>query len=43
MRRAEAVTISAFITGKPRKAFRSTLWICDPVTGKTEIFRKEGG
>jgi pyridoxal/pyridoxine/pyridoxamine kinase len=43
MRRAEAVTISAFITGKPRKAFRSALWICDPITGKTEIFRNEGG
>jgi hypothetical protein len=43
MRCAEAVTISASIAGKPRKAFRSTLRICDPVTGKTEIFRKEGG
>jgi hypothetical protein len=40
MRRAEAVTISAFIAGKPRKEFRSTLWICDPVTGKAEICRK---
>jgi hypothetical protein len=43
MRRAEAVTISAFITGKPSKAFRSALWICNPVTGKAEIFRKNGG
>jgi len=42
MRRAEAVTISAFITDKPLKAFRSTKWICDPVTGKAEICRKEG-
>jgi hypothetical protein len=42
MRCAEAVTISAFITGKPHKAFRSTPWICDPVTGKAESCRKEG-
>jgi hypothetical protein len=43
MRRAEAITMSAFIAGKLRKVFRSSLWVYDPVTGTTETFRKEGG
>ena len=41
MRRAEAVTISAFIAGKPRKASRSTMCICDPVTGKQKFSVKK--
>jgi hypothetical protein len=42
MRRAEAVTISTFIAGKPRNASRSTMWICNPVTGKVKILGKKG-